>query len=55
MGSPGSTGLSSSNKTSLPAYSGVGLITAITNHVEISMKAERKENTYYIYYKVLSA
>jgi hypothetical protein len=55
MGSPGNTGLSSSNKTSLPAYNGVGRITATTNHVDISMKYDRKENPYYIYYTVLSA
>jgi hypothetical protein len=54
MGSPGNTGLSSSNKTSLPAYNG-GRITATENHVEISMKADRKENLYCIYYTVLSA
>jgi len=31
MGSPGNTGLSSSNKTSLPAYNGVGRTTETLN------------------------
>jgi len=41
IGSPGSTGLSSSNKTPLSAHSGVCSITGTTNTIQNNMEANR--------------